>query len=286
MVRIGFPAVSGPVMLQSSTQMNITHDTDFEGLDIAMLALMVSEDVQDQPVLMDGLQLLRDLRIELRPHITASDDKGRREQLLHAFYHELKFSGDWQHCYAPENCLLEQVLMKRSGLPITLGIVLMHLAHSVELPVRGVCFPGHFLLLFPESRSVFIDPFTGEEWDHARQSLMLRASRGDLARMDSKYIKAADQRQILSRLLSTTKGCMLQNRCLPEALRASEVLLAMSPDDPYEIRDRGLVYEQLECPQLAAPDYSYFIEQCPQDPVAAVLKAQLAMLDHEAIILH
>ncbi len=266
--------------------MNMTHDTDFEGLDIAMLALMVSEDVQDRPVLMDGLQLLRDLRLELRSHITASDDSGRREQLLHAFYHELKFSGDWQHYYAPENCLLEQVLTQRSGLPITLGIVLMHLAHSVELPVRGVCFPGHFLLLFPESKPVFIDPFTGEGWDHARLSLMLRANLGDLTRMDSKYIKEADQRQILLRLLSVTKGCMLQSGCLPEALRASEVLLVMNPDDPYEVRDRGLVYEQLECPQLAAPDYSYFIEQCPQDPVAAVLKAQLAMLDHEAIILH
>ena len=286
MVRIGFPAVSGPVMLQGSTQMNITHDTDFEGLDIAMLALMASEDVQDQPVLIDGLQRLRALCTELRPYITAPDDKGRREQLLHAFYHELQFSGDWQNYYAPENCLLDQVLMQRTGLPLTLGIVLMHLAHSIELPVRGVCFPGNFLLLFPESKPVLIDPFTGEEWDYEQQSLMLRATLGDLTRMDSKYTKETDQRQIMSRLLSVIKGCMLQSRCLPEALRCSEVLLAMNPDGPYEIRDRGLVYEQLECPQLAAHDYTYFIEQCPQDPVAAVLKVQLAMLDHDAIIFH
>ncbi len=266
--------------------MNITRDTDFEGLDIAMLALMVSEDIQDQPVLIEGLQLLRDLRAEIRPYISASDDQGRREQLLHAFYHELKFSGDWNNYYAPENCLLEQVLSQRSGLPITLGIVLMHLAHSIELPVRGVCFPGNFLLLFPGDEPVFIDPFTGEAWDNEQQSLMLRANLGDLTRMESKYIQEADQCQILSRLVSVTKACMLQSRCLPEALRASEVSLVMNPDDPYEIRDRGLLYEQLECPQFAAHDYSYFIEHCPQDPVTPVLKVQLAMLDHDAIILH
>lgn len=286
MVRIEFLAANGSVMLQGSTQMNITQDTDFEGLDIAMLALMAAEDVQGQPVLIDGLQQLRLLRTTIRPHVTACDIKQRRQQLLHAFYHELQFAGDWEHYYAAENCLLDNVLTQRSGLPITLGIVLMHLANSVEIPVRGVCFPGNFLLLFPEDTPVFIDPFTGEEWDAAQRSLMLRATLGDLTTMDSKYTKEADQRQILLRLLSVTKACMLQSRRLPEALRASEVLLKMNPDDPYEIRDRGLVYEQLECPQLAANDYSYFIEQCPQDPVAAVLKMQLAFLDHGATTLH
>ena len=63
MVRIVFLAANGSVMLQGSTQMNITHDTDFEGLDIAMLALMAAEDVQGQSVLIDGLQQLRLLRL-------------------------------------------------------------------------------------------------------------------------------------------------------------------------------------------------------------------------------
>jgi len=277
---------SGSVMLQGSAQMNITHDTDFQGLDIALLALMASEDVQDQAVLIDGLQQLRLLRAAIRPYVTACDLKERRAQLLHAFYHELHFSGDTQNYYAAENCLLDHVLAKRSGLPITLGILLMHLAQSVELPVRGVCFPGNFLLMFPDDSPVFIDPFTGEEWGLAQQSLMLRATLGDLIQMDAKYTKEADQRQILLRLLSITKACMLQARRLPDTLRCTSVLLIMNPDDPYEIRDRGLVYEQLECPQLAANDYSYFIEQCPQDPVASVLKIQLACLDDSVITLH
>ena len=46
-----------------------------------------------------------------------------------------------------ENCLLDNVLNQRSGLPITLGIVLMHLANSVEIPVRGVRFPVIFTVV-------------------------------------------------------------------------------------------------------------------------------------------
>lgn len=266
--------------------MNINQDTDFESLDIAILALMAAEDIQDKPVLVDGLSQLRRLQNEIYPQITRADDEGRAQQLLHAFYHQLNFSGDWQHYYAPDNCLLEQVMSRRSGLPISLGIVLMSLARTIEVPVRGVCFPGNFLLRLPEQSVSLIDPFTGEIWLPEQQSLMLRATLGDLTVMEEKYTADATHKQILMRLISVAKGCMLQNRCLPEALRCSELLLSLNPDDPYEIRDRGLVYEQLECPKLAAQDYAYFIEQCPQDPVASILKAQIARLDSCAVTLH
>lgn len=266
--------------------MNINQDTDFESLDIAILALMAAEDIQDKPVLVDGLHQLRRLQNEIYPLITQADDEGRKQQLLTAFYHQLNFSGNWQNYYAPENCLIEQVIDRRVGLPISLGIVLMSLAHAIELPVRGVCFPGNFLLRFPHQEQQLIDPFTGEIWNRNQQSLMLRATLGDLTEMESKYTADATHKQILMRLITVAKGCMLQNRCLPEALRCSEILLSLNPDDPYEVRDRGLVYEQLECPKLAAQDYAYFVEQCPQDPVAAILKAQIARLDSCAVTLH
>lgn len=265
--------------------MNIKHDTDFESLDIAMLALMAAEDVKETPVLIDGLQSLRYLTLELRAYVTASHEKERREQLLHTFFKEFHFRGNWENYYAAGNCMLDEVLRTRQGLPVTLGILLIHMARSVELSVRGVCFPGNFLVHFLDE-NVFVDPFTGQIWDREQQGIMLRAALGDLAKLEEKHLASANHKDILSRLLNVSKGCLLQERFLPEALRCSEILLAMHPDDPYEIRDRGLVYEQLECPQLAAQDYSYFIEQCPKDPVASVLKVQLAMLDHGTVIFH
>ncbi len=266
--------------------MNIRQDTDFESLDIAMLALMASEDIREEPILMDGLAMLRTLRNEIRPYVTASSSVDRRKQLLTAFYHHLQFSGNTENYYLPENCLLDDVLKSRKGLPVTLGIILMNLAHSVELSVRGVCFPGNFLVHFTDEEDVYIDPFTGAEWDKTHQSLMLRASLGNLTELTSDHLAHASNKEIIKRLLSVAKGCLLQSQLLPEALRCSEVLLTLNPDDPYEIRDRGLVYEQLECPQLAASDYAYFIEHCPKDPVSSVLKVQMALLDDRTVVVH
>ena len=63
-------------------------------------------------------------------------------------------------------------------------------------------------------------------------------------------------------------------------------VLRMKPGDPLETRDRGFIYEQLDCPRFAADDFEYFIEQCPDDPVADVLKVQLAALDLSPKPLH
>ena len=69
-------------------------------------------------------------------------------------------------------------------------------------------------------------------------------------------------------------------------IECSELLLRMKPGDPLETRDRGLIYQQLDCHHQAADDFAYFIEQCPDDPVADVLKAQLAALDLSPKPLH
>ncbi|MGK2889330.1 MAG: tetratricopeptide repeat protein [Candidatus Malihini olakiniferum] len=56
------------------------------------------------------------------------------------------------------------------------------------------------------------------------------------------------------------------------ALRASEAVLQFDPEDPYEIRDRSLRYAQLDCNHIALSDLSYFVEQCPEDPVSEMIK--------------
>ncbi|ELP06422.1 hypothetical protein SEEE5621_04579, partial [Salmonella enterica subsp. enterica serovar Enteritidis str. 6.0562-1] len=59
---------------------------------------------------------------------------------------------------------------------------------------------------------------------------------------------------------------LMEERQMELALRVSEALLQFNPEDPYEIRDRGLIYAQLECEHVALTDLSYFVEQCPEDP--------------------
>lgn len=266
---------------------NLTPETDVEQLELAMLALMVAEDVQDEPVLLPGLHVLAELRLQVSQWVTAEDEDERIEQLRSAFFGELGFHGDQEHFFQPENCLLDQVLVKRSGIPVSLGIVLIHLARSLAIPVEGICFPGHFMVRLGTGKQArILDPFSGEYLSRAQLELRLRGSLGDLARLDDKYLRAAEQREIIERLLNVSKGSQVQAGELLLALRCSELLLCLNPDDPYEVRDRGLLYEQLECEPWAAEDLSFFIEQCPSDPVVGLLKEQLARLDDRAPTLH
>ena len=53
---------------------NLTPETDFEQLDLALLALMVSEDLQDQPILLAGLQALAELRQAVLPQVVATSE--------------------------------------------------------------------------------------------------------------------------------------------------------------------------------------------------------------------
>ncbi|MDR8316202.1 tetratricopeptide repeat protein, partial [Acinetobacter baumannii] len=65
-----------------------------------------------------------------------------------------------------------------------------------------------------------------------------------------------------------------------------EALLQFNPEDPYEIRDRGLIYAQLDCDHVALLDLSYFVEQCPEDPISEMIRAQINTISHKQITLH
>ncbi len=60
----------------------------------------------------------------------------------------------------------------------------------------------------------------------------------------------------------------------------------LNPEDPYEIRDRGLTYAQLECEHVALTDLSYFAEQCPEDPISEMIRADQHRLRTSKLLPH
>ncbi|MGL4984501.1 MAG: tetratricopeptide repeat protein, partial [Plesiomonas sp.] len=66
----------------------------------------------------------------------------------------------------------------------------------------------------------------------------------------------------------------------------SALLLEYNPDDPYEIRDRGLIFAALECNQAALDDLSYFVKQCPKDPVINLVREQIRSIPTPTLTLH
>ncbi|PUW38346.1 hypothetical protein AUN05_22630, partial [Cronobacter sakazakii] len=47
-----------------------------------------------------------------------------------------------------------------------------------------------------------------------------------------------------------------------------------------------LIYAQLDCEHVALNDLSYFVEQCPEDPISEMIRAQINSISHKQITLH
>ncbi len=209
------------------------------------------------------------------------------QQLLSALYGPLGVAGDWERFFSTDNCLMNRVLSRRRGIPVTLGILVLHLCERFGIKAEGIGFPGHFLVrVWFEDEGLVIDPFTGRSLSRHEMEQLLRGARGNLARIKPNHLKAAENMEILTRLLNVTKASFIHDKQFSQALACSQLLLKLKPDCPFERRDRGFLFEQLDCDQFAADDFEFFIEHCPEDPVADVLKAQIVALDLGPKTLH
>lgn len=131
-----------------------------------------------------------------------------------------------------------------------------------------------------------INPFNGDTLDEHTLEVWLKGNISPLAELFNEDLEEADNAEVIDKLLDTLKSALVAEQQMELALRVSEVLLQINPEDPYEIRDRGLIYAQLECEHVALRDLSYFIEQCPEDPISEMIRAQINTISHKHIILH
>ena len=84
--------------------------------------------------------------------------------LAHHLFVELGFTGNRDHYTDPENSYLDAVLDRRLGIPITLSVLMMEVGRRLDVPLRGVGMPGHFLV--GGGPGEWFDPFNrGERLD-------------------------------------------------------------------------------------------------------------------------
>ncbi|PMG03533.1 hypothetical protein BCV02_08145 [Vibrio breoganii] len=217
-----------------------------------------------------------------------TNEKARFDALIRMFYQEWGFQGDYENYFSSENAFVEKVLQRKKGIPVSLGSLLLYLGRKLGFPIEGVSFPTQFLLVvkWPDMKPDYVNPFNGEYVaKHTLQS-WLKGAEGNAAMLKPEHLSIADTSTIIGRWLGVLKGALMREERYTQALACSNLALSLVPEDPYEIRDRGFIYQQLNCFQVARKDYEFFIEKCPHDPAADMLKLQLKSINDEPVVLH
>ena len=251
-------------------------------IDLAEAALLCAQDSYPDLDIRSQLDALEALAARLRSRLPADFSVTHRLVALNNYlFSELGFSGDAETYYDPRNSFLNDVIERKTGIPITLSILYLEIGQRLGLKLKGVSFPGHFLVKVRVSGGeLVLDPFAGgrslsEEDLRARLAQFTDPDTAKELPLED-FLEAATPRQILARLLRNLKGIYLEAKQFDKALGVMNRLVILLPDVPEERRDRGLVYARLECPRAAQEDLSHYAAQKPRADDAESVAAQLA----------
>ncbi len=259
-----------------------------ERLDLTEAALLIAAEAYPGLDLDQYRRTLDDLASGAAPGLRAAgSDLDRVRALIAYLAGEQRFSGNQADYYDRRNSFLTDVLDRRTGIPITLALVYIEVARRLDLPVVGVGFPGHFLAKYAGAVDVVFDPFFGRVLSEPDCAARLHAALGAAAPFDRRHLRAATPREILVRILRNLKHIHLQAREFEAALTCSDRILLVEPGLAAELRDRGLLYQQLDCLSAARADLERFLELAPHDDGAAVVRERLiALRRHAGSTLH
>ena len=213
-------------------------------LDLARAALLVAK--EQYPGLAVGQYLARldQLAEEVKDRL--ADETAPLvvlEELTRSLFERQGFRGNKEAYYDPRNSFLNDVLDRRLGIPLTLGIVMLEVGWRLGLPLQGVNFPHHFLVRFHgDAVDLLIDPFDGgrARFEDQAQELLDGVYGGKL-RLKKSFLNVATKRDVLVRLLNNLKGVYLSAGEHGSALPVVERLLILCPDRAAENRARGVL---------------------------------------------
>jgi len=217
-----------------------------------------------------------DLPLETAPPL------GRLLVLNHYLFAEQGFVGNTYSYYDPRNSFLNEVLDRRTGLPIALATVYLEIAWRLELPVAGVGMPSHFIVGFypdagPGEAPRYVDVFhKGVLLTRDDCIARLRAQFRNFE-FREEHLAPVTKRQILTRMLTNLKVLYSQHEDWDRALAAVERILLLTPDQPGEVRDRGMIHLRRGALRAAATDLERYTELAPEAPDRKAVQEQVEL---------
>ena len=255
---------------------------------LAEASFMLAQDIYPGIDIAAYLGQLDDIAAAIKKRI-AGDAFAEQKVIALNYYlfNEMRFFGNVDDYYDPRNSYLNQVMERRIGIPITLSILYLEVGKRLGLNLKGISFPGHFLVKLAVKRGqLVLDPFIGGEAQseadlRARLAQVLPSGKAEKLQLDP-YLEPATPRQIIARVLRNLKSIYMQTGKLEQALSVMQRMLLVMPESAEELRDRGLVYHQLECFRPALSDLQNYLRRKPEAPDAAQIHGKVVELRQAA----
>ena len=258
-------------------------------IDLAHACLLIAQDAYPGLDVERYLGEIERMALRLRPLLPAAGGPEESIVALNQFlFEDLGYWGNIDDYYDPRNSYLNDVIDRKTGIPITLCILYMEIGRRIGLPLEGVSFPGHFLVRLRLRGGVLVlDPFAGgapQSEDELRERLARvippgAADNVPVAELPlEQFLEPASRRQILTRVLRNLKGIYRETDKPERLLQVLNRLLVIHPDAASELRDRGIVYQRLECWRPALADLTAYLERDPDAPDSDEVRGRLMEL--------
>ncbi len=239
-------------------------------LDLGEVALLLARDEYPGLDVEASLAELDGMAHEARPHLRGRLEK-RVAGLCRYLFHDLGFRGNQGNYYDPRNSYLNDVLDRRTGIPITLSAVAMVVGQRAGLKVVGVGLPGHFVAkAVGESREVLFDPYHGGRVLTPEQcEALVEQAAGTPFVATPETLRPVPLGPIVQRMLNNLKGAYLRAGDCGRTIRVLNRLRQLCPDDPLQRRDLGAVLLKSGQPGKAISHLQAYLDARPKAADAA-----------------
>ena len=252
-----------------------------QDIDLAEAALLIAKNAGQELDVGHYVSRIDELAAQLAAQLPRPVSGMDRMHALRTFlFQEQGFGPNAADYYDPRNSFLNQVIERRLGIPLSLSVLYMAVGQRIGLPLHGVDFPGHFLVKceLPEATVIF-NPYSLGTDDYQQK---LQEARDLQEVIEDSMLVSAGKKQILARMLRDLKAIYLRRNEHTQALSASDWVVALAPTDAVEVRDRGLLYLQLECSRPALEDLQRYLKLTPDAADADEIRARVLELHHAA----
>src|SRR5262249_20775989 len=152
------------------------------------------------------------------------------------------FRGNSRDYYDPLNSYFNQVLERRTGVPITLSVLTMAVGARAGLHIDGVGLPGHFIVkAVGGGQEILFDPFHGGRvLTPVDCENLVRQVTGREITVTAETLQPLPLGLLVMRMLNNLKVIYLKSADVPRAVRVLERLRQLAPHDPDLQRDLGI----------------------------------------------